>query len=182
MTPPRVAVLLRGVNVGGRGRLAMADLRAIASGLGHERVETVLQSGNLVLQLATGDLAALATALEGALRESVGVDTLAIPRTHAALREALDRNPYAADEPDGTRLHVVFLERPADPAAAASLDPDRSPGDRFHVDGDIAWLHLPRGAAHTKLTLDWLERGLGARGTARNARTVARLADLTVPG
>ena len=40
--------LLRAVNVGGRSSLAMADLRAVAEGLGYGEVTTFLQSGNLV--------------------------------------------------------------------------------------------------------------------------------------
>src|SRR5215469_10461815 len=45
LMPTHVA-LLRGINVGGGGKLAMADLRQLVSSLGHEDVTTYIQSGN----------------------------------------------------------------------------------------------------------------------------------------
>ncbi len=49
-----VVLLLRGINVGGARKVAMADLRGIAEGLGHTQVATHLSSGNLVLVPAVG--------------------------------------------------------------------------------------------------------------------------------
>jgi uncharacterized protein (DUF1697 family) len=43
-----MVALLRGINVGGRGKLPMADLRAMAAGCGFTDVATCIQSGNLV--------------------------------------------------------------------------------------------------------------------------------------
>jgi len=60
----------------------------------------------------------------------------------------------------------------------AALDPDRSPPDELAVLGREVYLRLPSGAGRTKLTLDWLERRLGTRGTARNWRTVTKLVEL----
>ena len=63
----RYLALLRGINVGGRNKLAMSDLRALAAGLGHEDVATYIQSGNLVFasDRTTADAAeALAGELE----------------------------------------------------------------------------------------------------------------------
>ena len=60
----RYAALLRGINVGGRNKVAMADLRELASALGHADVATYIQSGNLVFSSAEPDPAALADELE----------------------------------------------------------------------------------------------------------------------
>lgn len=60
----------------------------------------------------------------------------------------------------------------------ATLDPDRSPPAAFAVDGREVYLSYPDGSGRSRLTLDYLERHLGVTGTARNWRTVQRLAGL----
>jgi uncharacterized protein (DUF1697 family) len=61
--PTRVA-LLRGINVGGRNRVAKADLREVVLGLGHTEVATYIQRGNVVFTSEAADSAAIAAALE----------------------------------------------------------------------------------------------------------------------
>lgn len=178
----RVAALLRGVNVGGHGRLPMADLRRVVEELGHADVATLLQSGNVVLRPRAGLApAAIERELEEAIARELDVATAVLVRTHAELRHAAVANPFAADETDGTRLHLVLLDVEPAPEAVAGLDPGRSAGDRFHVDGRTVYLHLPKGSNGTKLTGAWLERALGVRATARNANTIEKLVALTAP-
>ena len=74
---------------------------------------------------------------------------------------------------------MVFLDRAPKAAAVAKLDPDRSTPDAFEVTGREIYLRLPNGAGRSKLTLDYFERVLGVRGTARNWRTVSALVELT---
>lgn len=173
-----VAALLRGVNVGGRSRVSMAALRDVVAGLGHTDVATLLQSGNVLFRPATDDLAAVASGLEEAIARELDVRPTIVVVRHRELRDALAASPFA-DEPDGSKVHLVLLTEAPDPAAVARLDPHRSPGDRFVVDGRVVHLHLPRGAAATKLTGDWLERSLQVRATARNRNTVEKLAAMT---
>jgi Protein of unknown function (DUF1697) len=49
--------LLRGINVGGRNRVAMADLRQVVLDLGHTDVATYIQSGNVVFTSKKADTA-----------------------------------------------------------------------------------------------------------------------------
>jgi uncharacterized protein (DUF1697 family) len=60
---PTHVALLRGINVGGRNRVAMADLREVVLGLGHTEVATYIQSGNVVFTSEEADSAAVAAAL-----------------------------------------------------------------------------------------------------------------------
>lgn len=107
---------------------------------------------------------------------SIGV----IVRAAAELTAIADRNPFLAtgQKLDPAMLHVAFLSEHPAAAAVATLDPDRSPPDAFVVDGREVYLSYPNGSARTRLTLDYLERRLRAQGTARNWRTVQRLAAL----
>jgi uncharacterized protein (DUF1697 family) len=166
------AALLRGVNVGGRGKLSMPELVALVSSLGHTDVSSYIQSGNLVLSGVEVDPAKI----EAAIAARFGLETRVMLRTHGELQK------IAAASPFGEGAHVVFLYRAPKKSAVEALDPNRSPGDRFSVAGREIYLSFAHGAGRTKLTLDWFERQLGVAGTQRNWNTLLKLVDLTAPG
>ena len=65
--------LLRGINVGGRNKVPMTDLREVVTSLGHTGVTTYIQSGNVLFSAADPDTAKLAAALESAIGERFGI-------------------------------------------------------------------------------------------------------------
>lgn len=176
-----VVLLLRGINVGGRNRVPMADLRALVADLGVDDVRTHLQSGNVVgTTAASGDPDTLAAALADRLQAERGLTVPVVARSGREWAEVLAGNPFRGDEDDPTRLHVTFLAAVPGPGRAGSLDdlvdPDRR--DRFAVVGRHVYLHLPDGYADTPLQNAALEKRLGVTATTRNWRTVVALGEL----
>ncbi|MDE3201533.1 MAG: DUF1697 domain-containing protein [Acidobacteriota bacterium] len=176
---PTHIALLRAVNVGGHGKLTMADFRSLLANLGYTNVETYIQSGNAVFD-AKPSAAAVHIALTAALTAHMGAPVDAILRTHADLTRIIDANPFAKEaEESGARVHVGFLAGKAKPNAAGELDrlvasyPTRH--DSFHLNADALYLHLPDGAADTKFTPRAVERALGVPSTGRNWNTVLKL-------
>jgi uncharacterized protein (DUF1697 family) len=171
--------LLRGINVGGRAMIPMPELKSLLASMGLADVSTYIQSGNVVFSSPTRDAPALAGAIEERIAEAFGVSTTVLLRTPAELAEIAGSNPFLGREADLTKLHVVFLS--ASPAAGAvgELDPERSPPDEFSVRGREIYLHLPNGAGRSKLTVDYFEKRLGVRATARNWKTLTKLIELT---
>jgi uncharacterized protein (DUF1697 family) len=170
----RIVGLLRGVNLGGR-RLSMADLRAAVEGLGHNEVETYLQSGNVVFTpKGRGDPGA---GITKALAEAVGMDVRVLTRTATQLQRIVAANPY--DREDPTKVVVVFLERAADAAAIKDLDLPSFEPEGLTVKGTEIYLDLPGGQARSKL-LEALGRKkvFGTASTSRNWRTVQALAEM----
>jgi uncharacterized protein (DUF1697 family) len=176
---PVYAALLRAVNLGDTNKVAMPALRSLFSTLGHEDVSTYVQSGNVVFRSEAPGAKEISSELERAIEQDLGVATTVILRTAAELRKVADANPYIEDESDPKKLHVVFLDRRPSAQGRRALDPDRSPPDRFELRGRELYLHRPAGSARSKLTIDYIEHRLGARGTVRNWRTVTKLAELT---
>jgi uncharacterized protein (DUF1697 family) len=174
--PQPYAALLRGINVGGRNKLPMRELQELFRSLGHDDAETFIQSGNVVFN-AAGNEASLASAIEAAIAERFSLQIRVLLRTHGELIEVAAQNPFSATDP--AKRHVLFLERRPGKAEAASLDPDRSPGDEFRLEGREIYLSFPHGSGRTKLTLEWFERCLCTAGTARNWNTLLRLVELT---
>ena len=169
--------LLRGINVGGKRKLPMAELKSLLSSLGFEDVVTYIQSGNVVFRGPRGDARELATGIEERITQVVGLDVAVMLRSPAKLAAIVSGNPFH-DETDRSSLHVVFLDRAPENEAAARLDPQRSPPDELSLRGAEIYLRLPNGSARTKLTLDYFERTLDARATARNWTTVNKLLEL----
>src|SRR5882672_4085362 len=96
--PIRYAALLRGINVGGNKKIAMADLRLLLSGLGHGEVSTLLQSGNAVFTAPPSDAARLAAQIEAALADQLGLTSSVLLRTHQQLAAVVDGNPFPSAE------------------------------------------------------------------------------------
>jgi len=181
---PTHVALLRGINVGGRNKVAMADLRRVVASLGHTDVATYIQSGNVVFTAAETDPDALAAALERAIANALGVRPRVVVLSRAELAQAVADNPYA-DEPDPKAVHAIFLPaRPpsdlVDGVAAVQRQAAQKGGrDTAQVVGRTLYLHTPDGYGRSELAA-LLSRGRGgtsaaAAGTARNWATVTTL-------
>lgn len=171
--------LLRAVNVGGRNRIAMADLRELLEGLGYGEVRTHLQSGNAVFVVpATPSPERLAGEIEGALLQRMGLEVRVLVRTRAELERAIAANPLLDVAEDHARLLVTFLSRPPDAEALAALAPADFEPDVFAVSEREIYTWYPQGVRATKLSNAFWERRLGVVASARNWNTVTRLLEL----
>ena len=176
---PTYIALLRAVNVGGTGKLAMADFRAVMKKLGYQNIATYIQSGNAVFD-ASKSAAAVAKELAAALEKHMGAPVGVILRTHEELGRVIAANPFAAEAAaDAARVHVVFLAAQPLATAKAALDAivARYPArrDRFHLATDAVYFHFPDGAADSKFIGKTLDKAMGVIGTGRNWNTVLKL-------
>jgi uncharacterized protein (DUF1697 family) len=168
---PVLVALLRGVNVGGRTKVPMADLRAIATDLGYDAVRTYIQSGNL-LCTTTARPDRVARDLERGIAERCGVDTDVLVRTRAQLAKVVDRSPFLARGEDPKHLHVVFT---AGTARLPFDDVDRYAPEEVQAVGTELHLLLPGGVGRSKLAGDLAKATKGRPGTMRSWNTVTRL-------
>jgi uncharacterized protein (DUF1697 family) len=179
---PTYVVLLRAVNVGGTGKLPMAEFRALLEKLGYKRVETYIQSGNAVFEAACSAekiAADIAAGLEKLLGATCGV----IVRTTEQMKRTIERNPFATEAGEnGALVHAGFLAGPAgkDAAAALSAIVTKYPArrDRYILDGETIYFHFPDGAGETKFSGKTLDKALGVAATARNWNTVLELYEM----
>jgi uncharacterized protein (DUF1697 family) len=170
-----MVALLRGVNVGGRTSLKMADLRRVAEDLGYEDVSTYIQSGNLLL--STSDPAAqVADDLASAIAASSSVAPAVMVRTRTQLAKVVAGNPFLAQGADPAHLHVTFTDGPAREGLARIDLAAYAPEDAAAA-GDTLYLHLPNGIGRSKLASD-LAKHKGTVGTTRNWRTTTKLLEL----
>ncbi|GLZ81469.1 hypothetical protein Afil01_62760 [Actinorhabdospora filicis] len=175
----RYAALLRGINVGGKKRVPMAELRDVLSGLGYTDVTTYLNSGNATFT-ATGDAAELTLRVEEALAGHFGfpIDTLVVDGPY--LRRVIAACPFPADELEGKQLHVTFLsEEPGERFAA--VDAAAYAPEDYRLGEKAVYLYAPDGLGVSKLGVELARPRLvkGLRATSRNWNTVKALAEIT---
>ncbi|GAA6142473.1 DUF1697 domain-containing protein [Hydrogenophaga sp. 5NK40-0174] len=169
-------ILLRGINVGGQGKLPMKALKALLEDLGYESVATYIQSGNVVLQsgkaLGRKDTERITEAIEAAhgFRPAVLVVSL-----HDLLACAA-ANPFP--EAGGKTLHAFFLQDQPGAPDWPRLEKLRREGEAWelHCGDKCSWLylHTPGGFGTSRLPAG-IERALGEPCTARNWNTVQKL-------
>ena len=184
--------LLRGVNVSGKRRVPMADLRRSLEDLGLRRVRTYLQSGNVIFEVpedvaagsderfaASGSAADLAAAIRARIAHDFGHDVEVLVVPPRALRQIAAANPFVGRPGvDEKWLHVTFLFGPA-AGEARNLDLPAADGEHVVIARDVAYLLLPQGYGRTKLNNAYFEKACGTTATTRNWRTVLALTELS---
>jgi len=165
--------LLRGINVGGRHKVAMAELRALFADAGCEGVTTYIQSGNVVFRHPAG-ADDLGVDLSRRIEAMTGFAVPVVLRSAAEMAAVVRHNPFPGVEP--TRLHVTFLSSDPPPGALDGVDAASFAPEEFVLAGRQLYLHLPDGMARTKLprALDVFPTPV----TTRNWRTVLELVEL----
>jgi uncharacterized protein (DUF1697 family) len=183
--------LLRGINVGGRNKVPMADLRTVVTSLGHTGVTTYIQSGNVLFTAAGGSKEELAASLESAIADAFGIWASVVVLSRDELAGILAANPYP-DEANPKQVHVVFLNAglPQDlldrVKAAESAAAAKGSHDTITAAGDALFLHTPDGFGNSELAQSVFrvisppakQKKAGVAATARNWSTATKLLSL----
>jgi uncharacterized protein (DUF1697 family) len=159
--------LLRAVNVGGRGKLPMAALRAMCVDAGFCEVQTYIASGNVLFRAKLPPRKVKA-ALETRLRLFAGKPVGVVVRTAAELAGVVKANPFKAHP---ARTVAIFLDAPP-PADALSHAVGRR-REEMRLGVREIFVHYVEGIGRSKLRIP-----AARAGTARNMNTIAKLSAL----
>ena len=171
--------LLRGINVGGRNKIRMADLRELYRDLGLTDVRSLLQSGNVLFETSATDLAGVGRELEAAIRADFGLDILIILRSSDDFDGIFSRHRFSAAQLlEPRKIAVVFLSDLADSAAVDQLRESNPGREIIQADGRELYIYYTDGMARSKLDSSRIERALGLHSTARNWNTCNRISKL----
>jgi uncharacterized protein (DUF1697 family) len=171
-------VLLRGINVGGRARVPMDELRSLCRDIGWNDVRSYIQSGNLVVASESRP-AALEDRLEPAIRAHFGFEVTVIARDINGWIRTLRENPFPdASSREPGRVMLALARHEIADGAAERITASAASGERVVSTSGALWLHFPDGAGRSRLTSAVLDRAAGSPVTMRNWRTVVSLAGL----
>lgn len=158
--------LLRAVNVGGTGKLPMAELRAMCEAVGFASVRTYIASGNVVFD-CEASAREVAAQLEARLHAYADKPVGVLVRSAAEMAAVRDANPFPDAAPN--RTVAIFLDEPPPPDALEQASGRN--GEVMALGEREIYVHYGDGMAHSKLRIP-----AAKLGTARNMNTVARLA------
>jgi uncharacterized protein (DUF1697 family) len=173
----RQIVLLRGINLGSRNRIAMPELRAAFEEAGYDDVRTYLQSGNVVLS-STESASKLARECERLIADAFALEIAVVVRTRKQLAEVVRRNPLARVAKDPKRYQVSFLEKKPTAELVRKLEAVAAESERLVAIGRELYAWHPEGVARSRLWAMLAGRDLGITATARNWTTVTKLLEL----
>ena len=166
--------LLRGINVGGNNPIKMADLRACMEDLGARQVETVVQSGNAVFDLAPSKRGSFQRSMVKTIGERFACEPRVLLLSASELFATMDANPYPEAVQAPKTLHLLFLEkRPGAPKREA-IQRLCAADESWSLLGRCFYLHAPRGIGRSKLAAG-AEKCLGVSATGRNWSTLTKL-------
>lgn len=168
--------LLRGINVSGQKLIKMTDLKQVFEALGLAKVQTYIQSGNVLFQ-AEEDAGALRRRMEAAIKTAFGFDVPVAVRTIAELEQVVANCPFAVEAlAPGESLYVALLaEAPTQAGVEKLLAYKSDAQDEFRLAEPAIYILYRQSMRETKLTNNFFEKKLGVPMTTRNWNTTTTL-------
>ena len=170
--------LLYSIILGEGRRVVMADLKAMAEGLGLKNVRTLVATGNLVFEARATKIADLELRLEAAFEKTFGRHVDIIVRGADDWLRLASGNPFPVESAEaGDQVAVRVMRKPATADAVAALHAYAAEDEQvLSVEGDI-WVVFSRERPSSRLLAATNHKRLGI-GTSRNWNTVRRLAEM----
>ena len=173
--------ILRGINVGGKRKILMADLRELFADLGFKNVATYIQSGNVIFNAVDKmtDIK-MADKISKAIFDKYGFEVPVIVRSGTEIKEAVKNNPfYEKDETDIKHLCLTFLrEKPTEENRLKTETYNYEP-DKFIIQEKNVFIYIEGKYHQTKLSNNFFEKKLKVAATTRNWKTVLKLLELS---
>lgn len=160
--------LLRAINVGGTGKLTMAQLKAMCERIGGANVRTYIASGNVVLDAAM-TAAQVKQKLEAELARHAGKPMGVAIRSAVEMARVLAANPFPNAE--ASKTVAIFLENAPPKSMLEGIK--GADGEEVRLGAREVYVHYVNGQGRSKLKIPG-----AAAGTARNMNTIAKLAEM----
>ena len=176
----KFVALLRGINVSGQKQIKMSDLKSLFEDLNFIKVQTYIQSGNVIFEYNINDIISLGGKIEKKIKEKFGFDVKIILKTCAELGFILINNPFVKKQktnPDS--VYVTFLSEEPSSINIKKLNEVNYNPEEYFIDSKTIYVFLPNGYGRAKLNNNFFESKLKVQTTTRNWKTVNKLVELS---
>ncbi len=169
--------LLRGINVGGHKKVPMAELREVLTTSGLENVQTYIQSGNVIFQSSEENKVKLEAIINKAINAHFGFNVPVLVRSKEEIKAILDDCPF----PEEKKVVSYFIMLSETPKKDLIDETSKQilPNEEFVITNNCVYIFYALGAGKAKLGINWFEKKLKVKATARNYRTMAKLIDMS---
>ena len=162
-------ILLRGINVSGKNKIPMADLRELLNDLQFKNVQTYIQSGNIILESAL-DKTTICNQIKKEIQEKFGFKVPVLARTISEWENAIKKYPFSTE--NEKIVAFAFLNQVSN---EKTIEIKNIGEDKYKIDDDVVYLICPSGFGKTKITNNVLEKKLEVIATTRNYKTTTKL-------
>ena len=168
--------LLRGINVGGKRKILLNDLKQLMETLGLINVVSYIQSGNLIFDYPEpANNVVLAELIQSCIQQKYGFDVPVVVMRKEDLTHAVENNPFYNNATPIENLHCIFLkEKPSKENYVNTLTFDFTP-DKFHVADNVVFIFCSGKYHESKLSNNFFEKKLKVNATTRSWKTVLKL-------
>lgn len=166
-------VLLRGINVSGKNKIPMADLRELLSDLKFQNVQTYIQSGNVILE-SDLEKKVICEKIKNGIQEKFGFDVSVLTRTTGQLEKVIKDYPFSIE--NEKIVAFTFLNQVS---KETEIEVKNIGEDKYKIADEVVYLFCPSGFGKTKLTNNVIEKKLNVIATTRNLRTTLKLLELS---
>lgn len=165
-------VLLRGINVSGKNKLPMAELRELLNKLKFTNVQTYIQSGNIILD-SDEPKSVVFQKIKDGIATKFGYDVPVIARTVQEWEKAIANNPYPTE--NHKIVSFTFL---SEVSTETTIEVNITNDGVYTIKNDMVYMYCPDGFGRTKLTNNLFEKKLKVTATSSNYRTTMKLLEL----
>lgn len=164
-------VILRGINVSGKNKLPMQELRDLLKRLNFLDVKTYIQSGNILLK-SENDKASISSKIKQAIEHNFGYQVPVLVKTISEWETVITNNPYKSV--GEKQQYFTFLSE-VPKHNTIELD---AKDDEFTIINDVVYVNAVGGYGKTKLNNNLFEKKLKVIATTRNLKTTLKLLEL----
>jgi len=173
----KYVAFLRGINVGGHNKIKMETLREMFAALRFENVKTYINSGNVIFETIEADDNVLAAKIERAIQAEFSLNIKVMVRTTSEIEGIIKNNPFDGQFTNDKDLHVLFLDEELPEDKRQLLLSNNNENEQFTVRNREIFCLLRVGVLDSLLGKDYIGKKLKTTATARNWRTVNKIAE-----
>ncbi|WP_321346431.1 DUF1697 domain-containing protein [uncultured Draconibacterium sp.] len=171
--------ILRGINVSGKNKIKMDALKSSLSSLGFEKLQTYIQSGNVVFRYQEKSTEELEELVSKKIQEDFGFDVTVLVLRAEQLGNIVSNNPFAGEEnKEAQFMHVTFLKENPSNVNEEKITAHVKGGEEFAIFDGVVFLYCPNGYGKTKLNNNFFESQLKVTATTRNWKTTLKLLEM----
>jgi uncharacterized protein (DUF1697 family) len=168
--------ILRGINVSGQKLIKMDALKKMYKNLNFEKIQTYIQSGNVIFMSKQKDHKDLEKSISSQIKTDFGFEVPVIVFNVETLEAIVENNPFAKENlKDISFLHVTFFADSPINFDKKSLLEKKQENEEVEFTSKAIYLYCPNGYGKTKLNNNFLETKLKTTATTRNWKTTNEL-------
>ena len=160
--------------MGGHNKVPMDELKPVLEKAGFHKIETYLQSGNIICYSAAAAIQ-IEIQVSDAIEMQFGFRPSVLALSFKIFDKAMKENPFLEEATsDPKSVHLLFLSQPTENPDLSTLDAVKTKTENFHFHNSVLYIHAPRGIGRSKLAKN-VEKVLSVPVISRNWRTLTQV-------